>query len=92
MPAAPANQRQTDPQRQNPQIALYLTESALSNSHKKIPNSLPKRAKTPPQSLFRLERHSTLYFQQLTKILIEPMFRLERRKTHHQKEEFKAEF
>src|ERR1700723_2372445 len=30
-----------------------------------------------PQSLFRLERTPTYYFQQLTRILIEPMFRLE---------------
>jgi hypothetical protein len=52
-----------------------------SNFHSKIPNlQAPKKAKSvknQPQSLFRLERTSTLCFQQLTQNLNEPMFRLE---------------
>jgi hypothetical protein len=41
------------------------------------PPQNPKNTKIPPQSLFRLERTPTLYFHQLTRILNEPMFRLE---------------
>jgi hypothetical protein len=52
-----------------------------SNFHSKIPNfQAPKKAKSvknQPQSLFRLERTSTVCFQQLTRNLNEPMFRLE---------------
>jgi hypothetical protein len=39
----------------------------------------PRNTKNHPQSLFRLERTPTLYFHQLTRILIEPMFRLDHR-------------
>jgi hypothetical protein len=44
------------------------------------PKQPAKRRKTPksdPQFLFRLETHPPLCFVQLSKILIEPMFRLE---------------
>jgi hypothetical protein len=41
------------------------------------PTQKPKSTKSPPQGLFRLERTPTLYFLQLTRILNEPMFRLE---------------
>jgi hypothetical protein len=54
--------------------------------HSQIPNFQPshkaKSIKKHPQSLFRLESTPTLCFLQLTRILIEPMFRLERQKTN----------
>jgi hypothetical protein len=37
----------------------------------------PKNTKIPPQSWFRLERTPAVYFHQLTRILNEPMFRLD---------------
>src|ERR1700723_372373 len=55
-----------------------------SNPHPQIPNfqlqKKPKNTKNHPPSLFRLERTPTLYFQQLTRNLNEPMFCLERQK------------
>ena len=55
-----------------------------SNFHSKNPNFQPskkaKSIKNHPQSLFRLERTPIPYFQQLTRNLNEPMFRLETNK------------
>ena len=55
-----------------------------SNFHSKIPNFQPskkaKSIKNHPQSWFRLERTSTLCFQQLTRNLNDTMFRLEIKK------------
>jgi hypothetical protein len=52
--------------------------------HSQIPNFQPpnkaKSINNHPQSLFRLERTPTLCFQQLTRNLNEPMFRLETKK------------
>jgi hypothetical protein len=49
--------------------------------HSQIPSFQPpkktKSLKSHPQSLFRIECTSTVYFQQLTRNLNEPMFRLE---------------
>jgi len=66
------------------QITINPPASTTRNRgqiHSQIPNfQPPRKTKSPkshPQSLFRLERPSTSCFQQLTKILNEPMFRLE---------------
>jgi hypothetical protein len=68
------------------QIPINPTASTTRNRgqlHSQIPNFLsPKKTKSlknHPQSLFRIEHTSTVYFQQLTRNLNEPMFRLE----HH---------
>jgi hypothetical protein len=49
----------------------------LENSRSEIGPRRAKTSKSPPSSMFRLERTPTDCFQQLTRILIEPMFRLE---------------
>jgi hypothetical protein len=66
------------------QITINPPTSTTRNRgqlHSQIPNVEPskkaKSTKNDPQSLFRLERTSTVYFQQLTRNLNEPMFRLE---------------
>ena len=62
-------------------IGLPELPVLISNLHSKIRNfQLPQNAKNTknhPQSLFRLEPTPTLCFQQLTRNLNEPMFRLE---------------
>ena len=64
------------------------TDRGRSQFHSQIPNfQAPHKAKSMkkhPQSLFRLERTPTLCFLQLTQILIEPMFRLERQKINRE--------
>jgi hypothetical protein len=64
----------------NPPTSTTRNRSQLNSQ---IPNFQPpkktKSLKNHPQSLFRLERTSIVYFQQLTRNLNEPMFRLE----HH---------
>jgi hypothetical protein len=73
----------------SPFWTLHLTRrpefaAPNSNPHSQIPklqsSKQLKITKNHPQSLFRLERTPTLYYHQLTRILIEPMFRLEREK------------
>jgi hypothetical protein len=66
------------------QIAINPPASTTRNCsqlNSQIPNFRPpkkaKSIKNHPQSLFRLECTSTVYFQQLTRNLNEPMFRLE---------------
>jgi len=65
-------------------ISSKTTARGREQLHSKIPNFQPshkaKSIKEHPQSLFRLERTPTLCFLQLTRILIEPMLRLERQK------------
>jgi hypothetical protein len=62
-------------------IGLPELPVPISNLHSEIRNfQLPQNAKNTknhPQSLFRLEPTPTLCFQQLTRNLNEPMFRLE---------------
>ena len=67
-------------------LQIAINPSAPTNGnrgqlHSKIPNFQPskkaKSIKNHPQSWFRLERASAVYFQQLTRNLNDTMFRLE---------------
>src|SRR5580704_16341882 len=67
-------------------LQIAINPSAPTNGnrgqlHSKIPNFQPskkaKSIKNHPQSWFRLERTSAVYFQQLTRNLNDTMFRLE---------------
>jgi hypothetical protein len=59
-----------------PQLTARRSNFQPQSSNLRSPKQA-KNAENHPQSLFRLERTPTLYFHQLTRILNEPMFRLE---------------
>jgi hypothetical protein len=89
LPNTKRKHRHSNREKSHPfQVTINSSKSTVRGRgqlHSKIPNfQLLKRAKSikkHPQSLFRLESIPLLCFQQLTQILIEPMFRLERQKS-----------
>jgi hypothetical protein len=63
----------------NSQSQIQARRTAqLDNSRSEIGSQRTKTSKSHPSKMFRLERTPTDCFQQLTRILNEPMFRLER--------------